>query len=159
MQKKQRIISKIIRSVRIIVITLIFVMGITACTSEKKADENAVTNPSSDMKAVEKFFPSLEGAVETQWEQITLGEGNERTPGPTDYQYQGYIILSEDSAQKYESAYEWNQAEPDVEFESIEEREGNWKYSGDFRKDIIPEYYGGSVWKDGNTILFSITTT
>ena len=29
----------------------------------------------------------------------------------------------------------------------------------DFCKEVIPSYYGGSVWIDGNVILFSITTT
>lgn len=163
MQKDRQIIKETIRLVRGVVILFVFVMGITACTTGKKTNkesaEESMMNPSNSMKAVEKFFPSMEGAIETQWEQIRMGEGDERTPGPTDYRYQGYIILSEDAAQKYKSAYEWNQVEPDVEFESIEKREGNWKYSDDFCRDIIPGYYNGSVWIDGKTIMFSITTT
>ena len=48
---------------------------------------------------------------------------------------------------------------PDVAFETIKKRDGSWKYSYDFCKEVIPSYYGGSVWIDGNVILFSITTT
>ncbi|WP_022770808.1 hypothetical protein [Butyrivibrio sp. NC2007] len=73
--------------------------------------------------------------------------------------YQGYIVLSDEAAEKYASSYEWKEVDPDVTFESIEKPEGNWKYSYDFCKDIIPGYYGGAAWIDGNTIIFSITTT
>ena len=52
-------------------------------------------------RAIAKMFPSLEDALETQWEQIRLGSGDGRTPGPTDYQYQGYIILSDEAAEKH----------------------------------------------------------
>ena len=121
-------------------------------------NEEAVMPPSTDMDAIAKMFPSLEGALESEWEQIKLGGGDDRVPGPTDYMYQGYIVLSDEAAQKYATSYKWSEAEPDVTFESIEKRDGAWKTSYDFCKDIIPGYYGGTVWIDGNVILFSITT-
>ena len=145
------------------IITLILVLALlvcaTACTNGKRAGEEAKSSVSTDISAIEKLFPSLEGATEIEWEQVTLGSGDSRVPGPTDYRFQGYIVLSDDAAQKYASSYDFTEAEPDVTFENIKEREGKWKYSEDFCKDIIPEYYPGSVWIDGNTILFSVTTT
>ena len=141
---------------------LAMILGTTACSKEKLNDRTRNDTPevhqSDSMEAIAKMFPSLEGAVETDWEQITLGSGDDRIPGSTDYKYQGYIVLSDDAAEIYASAYEWKEVDPEVTFESVEAREGTWKYSYDFCKDIIPGYYGGLVWIDGNTILFSITT-
>ena len=142
---------------------ILLMLGATACSGKKEisktVNDEAIMNPSNNMEAIAKMFPSLEGALEAQWEQIRLGSGVGRTPGPTDYQYQGYIILADEAAEKYASSYEWKEVDPDVTFESIEKPEGNWKYSYDFCKDIIPGYYGGAAWIDGNTVIFSITTT
>ena len=43
-------------------------------------------------------------------------------------------------------------------FDLIKERTGNWKYSYDFNKEIIPAGYVGTVWIDGNTLLFDFGT-
>lgn len=145
----------------IITLTLVLTLLVcaTACTKDRTAGSEAKSSVSTDISAAEKFFPSLEGVTEIEWEQVTLGSGNDRAPGPADYKFQGYIVLSDDAAQKYASSYDFAEAKPDVTFENIKEREGNWKYSEDFCKDMIPEYYLGSVWIDGNTVLFSVTTT
>ncbi|WP_022770807.1 hypothetical protein [Butyrivibrio sp. NC2007] len=37
---------------------------------DKTQNEEAIKNPSNNMDAIAKMFPSLEGALETQWEQI-----------------------------------------------------------------------------------------
>ncbi len=144
------------------IILVMIILCVFACSGKNQVDdtevEEKIMNPSNDMQAISKMFPSLEGATESQWEQIKLGSDDESIPGPNDYKYQGYIVLSEDAAKNYAESYDWKEVKPDVNFESIEVREGNWKYSYDFCMDYIPKYYAGEVWIDGNTILFSITT-
>ncbi len=101
----------------------------------------------------------MECIDESKWEQISLGNEDDRVTGPTDYKYHGYIVLNEETAEKYVSSYEWKESEPDVNFESVEEREGPWKYSYEFCQEIIHGYYDGKVWLSGNTILFSVRAT
>jgi hypothetical protein len=142
---------------------LLAVMVLAGCANSNSANEGITQDYQqldiTSKDAIAKMFPSLEGVLDSEWEQIKLGSGDDRTPGPSDYKYQGYIVLSEEAADKYASSYEWKEAEPDITFESIETRSGSWNYSYDFCKDIIPGYYGGEMWIDGNVILFSITTS
>ena len=130
----------------------------------KDDNEEALMNPiistSTDLKLVERLFPSLEGAVSLEMEQLKYGgsEGTDKLPGPTDYIYRGYIVLSDEKAGLYTNTYNFTATEAKVPFESIKERAGNWKYSYDFNKEIIPAGYVGTVWIDGNTLLFDFGT-
>lgn len=49
-------------------------------------------------------------------------------------------------------------AEPDISFEVLERREGQWRYSDEFQKDVLKEGLVGNVWLNGRTILFDIGT-
>ena len=138
-------------------------LGITACFNRafngSASDKKQEVHQSDDIQAVAGMFPYMEGIVESKWEHMSLGNGDDRAAGPTDYKYQGYIVLNKEAAEKYLSSYEWKGSDPDVNFESVEEREGSWKYSHDFCREVIPGYYEGSVWLNGNTILFCVRTT
>ena len=114
---------------------------------------------STDTNAIAKLFPELTGVESAEWEQITLGDGKTELPGPTDYRYQGYIILSDGDAGYYHDTYSWTPETPDVIFQEIESKDGDWNYSEDFADTIIPGYLAGSIWLDGNMLLFSVTTT
>lgn len=111
---------------------------------------------STDLNVIEKLFPSLEGAMAIEMEQLKYGgsEDEESLPVPVDYKYRGYVTLSDDVAKLYEETYIFNETSPKIVFESINEREGNWKYSFELSKTIIPEGYVGNVWMDGNLLLF-----
>ncbi len=139
---------------KIIITLMITIMVLIGCSNSNKE----TIGVSSDTQAIGNMFPALEGVLETKWEQEKLGSGDDRVPGPTDYTYRGYVTLDEEAAANYAASYEWTDAEPDVVFMEIEAVEGNWKYSSDFADDIIPGYYFGSVWLDGNTLLFCIST-
>jgi hypothetical protein len=41
---------------------------------------------------------------------------------------------------------------------TLEKREGEWKYSHEFCKDMIKSGLVGNVWLDGSTLLFSVGT-
>ena len=115
---------------------------------------------STDVAVIEKLFPSLEGAETIEMEQLKYG-GSDRPevlPAPVDYNYRGYITLSEAAAEKYASAYSFTEMQPQVSFASVKEREGQWTYSFDFSKEIIPAGYSGYIWMDGTTLLFDIGT-
>ncbi len=148
---------------RFIALTLLtlFTMSATACLKsvpEANTETSYVSRPSSDMAMISRIFPSLEGAIETKWEETSLGD-KISIAGPTDYKYQGYIVLDEESANKYFSSYAWEGSDPYIIFDNIDMPNGEWRYSHDFCKDIIPGYYNGSVWLSGDTIIFSIYTT
>ena len=141
--------EKVLKMKVVLALALIFILA--GC----EETENKV---STDLGSIAVFFPELEGAQEAEWEQITMGSGDSRVPGPTDYKYQGYVTISGEAAEKYASSYEWEEREPKVELENIEERSGEWKYCYDFEKDMLQGRYGGSIWIDGDKILFSIIT-
>jgi len=136
--------------------TVLIIVTVLMCGCANNRENN--TGISNEVQTVEKMFPTLDGVHSVQWEQVNLGSEGECVPGAQDYLYQGYVILDEEIASNYATAYEWIDAEPDVAFDKIEAIEGDWKYSYDFVSDIIPGYYNGSIWMDGNILLFRIST-
>ena len=174
------------RRMRVFYAIIILMLSITACDSANKGgnssgsgagnsrtsyssdasnsrtsnnSEETIMNPSTDVAVVEKIFPNLEGIESVEFEVTTLGSGNSTVPGPTDYQYQGYIELTDEAAEKYASSYKWEDFDNDVTFETINTRSGDFKYDPMFTKDIIKKSsFAGKTWVDGNTILFSVHT-
>ena len=151
------------KSMKLLIATLLAlcIFCMAGCNGRNGTDtgrNSAKTYYSTETDAVEKMFPSLEGIKAAEWEQVTMGSGREEVPGPTDYRYQGYITLTDEAAEKFASEYSFDDAAPDVELETVSEREGQWKFSNEFNNDMKPEYYSGKMWIDGNTIFFSITT-
>lgn len=155
----------------ILAATMLFSM--TACADTKAAgntrtrtvdngttdSEETIMNPSTDISVVSQIFPKLEGIEAVEFEVKKLGSGDDSVPGPTDYQYQGYITLTAEAAQNYASSYEWNDSKNDVTFETITARSGNFKSAPGFLNDIIKKSkYTGRAWLDGNTILFCVNT-
>ncbi|MBO4456950.1 MAG: hypothetical protein J5802_04455 [Butyrivibrio sp.] len=110
----------------------------------------------TDLDGIEKLFPTLEGVTEAEWECKPLGSGDSFVPDPHDSLCQGYIILSDEAAEKYASSYEWTDVSPKVDFEVVTEREGNWKASHDFEVEVYNGNLKGNAWIDGNTILFTL---
>ena len=153
---------------RMILIVLLLSIIMTGCTvsyrnvnnnDNNDNDKETEVTMSTDIKAIAKLFPELTGVESAEWEQITLGDGQTDLPGPTDYRYQGYIILNDAAADSYLQTYSWDPETPEVSFRKIEPKDGDWKYSEDFAEDVIPGYYPGKIWMDGNVLLFSVTTT
>lgn len=128
------------------------------CAERNRKNEEITVVTSTDPGAAAELFPALEGIEEIEMEQVRYGGS---TPlGPADYQYSGYITLSEKMAGRYAEAYEFEDiVPPDVTFYEVPERSGDWKYSRDFRKDIVRKSLVGDVWMDGTTLLFSVGTT
>ena len=123
-------------------------------------DVSAATT-STDVSVVQEFFPGLEGIESTEFEVIKHGGDDPRSiPGPTDYIYQGYIVLTEDTANTIAEKYEWQDFETDVTFESITERDGDYKLDGHFTKEILKGTLSGRVWfnEADRTILFNVQT-
>lgn len=116
----------------------------------------------TDLNAVGKIFPGLNGAVSAQVEQLKYGGSSSRDalPSPVDYQYRGYITLSAEAAARYAKEFSFADAVPEVSFEILKKQTGHhWKYSDEFEQTIIRNGFVGDVWLDGDTILFSVGTT
>ena len=149
---------------------LAVLLCIVGCTEKGKisnnysSSEEASMKPNicttTDLEVAVKLFPSLKGAESLEMEQLKYGGSSSPSllPSPVDYQYRGYITLSNEAAAKYAHDYIFTDADPKVPFEAIKMRDGRWKYSYEFQKDIIKSGLVGDVWLDGNTILFSIGT-
>lgn len=150
-----------------ILAVLLFITGCTArgrISNNNSYSEEASMKPNicttTDLEVAVKLFPSLEGAESLEMEQLKYGGSSSPRllPAPVDYQYRGYITLSDEAAAKYAHDYIFTDADPKVSFEAIKERDGRWKYSDEFQMEIIKSGLVGDVWLDGNTILFSIGT-
>lgn len=145
-----------------VILLLGLVMICVACLSGCKGNNQPqVDGPITDLSAVPKLFPSLNGVKEFEAEQIKWG-GNDRTavPGPTDYEYHGYIVLTEEAAEEYRNQYDFDGTSPAISFQFsvVADRGGNWKYSKDFEKAVVDPTLTGHVWMDGNTLLFELRT-
>ena len=129
-------------------------------TTNANANASAATI-STDVSIVQDLFPGLDGIESTEFEVIRHGGDDPRSiPGPTDYVYQGYIVLTEEAANKLAGAYEWQDFETSVTFESLTERSGDYKLDGHFTKDVLKSTYSGRTWFDetNKTILFTVQT-
>ena len=141
---------------------------ITGCTVRGKAGDNDSSGGKEPVKpdictttninAAMQLFPSLEGVEAVEMEQLKYGGSSSprSLPAPVDYQYRGYITLSDEAAEKYGHDYSFTDADPKVSFEVLKERNGHWKYSYEFQQKIIKSGLIGDVWLDGNILLFSI---
>ena len=162
--------AKVSKITYLLVYILTITLCITGCTVRGGAGNNDSSNegelmkPSicttTDINAVVKLFPSLEGAESVEMEQLKYGGSSSprSLPTPADYQYRGYITLSDEAAEKYGHDYSFTDANPKVSFEILKERNGHWKYSYKFKKKIIKSGLVGDVWLDGNILLFSVGT-
>lgn len=158
------------KSFIMIYVLLVLMICITGCTVRGRISNNDSSVEEESMKpsistttnleVVVKLFPNLEGAETIEMEQLKYGGSSSprSLPAPVDYQYRGYITLTEEASTKYTQNYIFTDAEPKISFEAIKERKGQWKYSYDFQKEIIKSGLVGDVWLDGNTLLFSIGT-
>ena len=154
---------KISRQSLMILLSLITCFSLTGCfNGNNSRNSSNISNvyTSTDKQAISNMFPGLEGVESTEWEEIKRGGDGSRLelPGPTDYEYHGYIILSDEAANKYNNEYTFTSATPNVPFEALTGHDSNWQYSEEFTKDVIGNY-SGYVWFDGKEILFSIKSS
>lgn len=137
---------------------LFAILCLTGCTAKGNNDVKPVM--SEDPGAASRLFPALAGIESVEMEIQKYGGSHPRDalPSPTDYRYRGYITLSEAAADRYVGTYQFTDAEPDISFEVLERREGQWRYSDEFQKDVLNEGLVGNVWLSGRTLLFDIGT-
>lgn len=152
---------KITKKSLLILLSIINCLNLTGCLYGNNARNTNTSNvyTSTDIQAISNMFPGLEGVESAEWEEIKRGGDGSRLelPGPTDYEYHGYITISDESAEKYSNEYTFTSATPNVPFEALIAHDSSWLYSQDFTKDIIGNY-SGYVWFDGKKILFSINS-
>ncbi|MBR1470525.1 MAG: hypothetical protein IJ600_02640 [Lachnospiraceae bacterium] len=125
-------------------------------------NSNVSTQTYTDVSVVKEIFPGLDGIESAEYEIVPLGSSPDNSvPGPLDYQYQGYIVLTDEAKENLVQAYAWEGAEPAVEFETIAERDGTYRYSPYLNRDVIKKSsYAGRVWlaEEENTVLFVVHT-
>ncbi len=152
------------KSILGVILCVILGLCLVGCSNHKKDTDDTAdgmsVSQSTDLTVIEKLFPSLEGCCGAETEQLKYGgsEGSDRLPGTVDYKYRGYVTLTDKAAQALSENCSFTEVQPQVTFESIEEREGKWQYSLELCEKIVPEGYVGTVWMDGNTLLFDIGT-
>ena len=159
------------KAVVVLMITLMVTM-LAACQKENNQGSRtgsvnasntniSAATTSTDVSVVQGMFPGLDGIESTEFEVIKHGGDDPRSiPGPTDYIYKGYIVLTEEAANTIAEKYEWQDFEPDVTFEAITERDGDYKLDGHFTKEILKGSLSGRVWfnEADRTILFNVQT-
>lgn len=153
-------VSRMLAAIACAAICVTGILSTTGCGASGSSESPAVTT-STDTAVMKNLFPNLEGVEAVEMEQHKYGgsDGIDLLPGPTDYQYMGYITLSDDAATKYADTYDFKEVTtPKVFFTNIQQRDGQWRYSYEFGKDIIKKGLVGNVWMDGNTLLFSVGT-
>ncbi|WP_026652196.1 hypothetical protein [Butyrivibrio proteoclasticus] len=150
------------KKLKVLLCMAVACLALSACAggSTGKADHsNDKVVLIDEVDLAKKLFPDLEGIESTEFEQIVPAGNDRLAVGPSDYIYQGYIVLSDEMAEKYESSYVWTEDEKyEFEVRTITERKGDWQYSEDFSKDYMPDGFTGRMWLDGNVIRFWICT-
>ena len=125
-------------------------------------DTSAGSGALTDVSVISEIFPGLEGIDSVEYEVVPLGTNNSPdVAGPTDYQYQGYIVLTDEAAEALTAAYEWEDAEPEVAFVSITDRGGDYKSCVNLINDTLKKAsYSGNAWynADEKTVLFAVHT-
>ena len=150
------------KSVEKILLFAICVAAIVLLAGCSSSDNEPKATVVKGVEVAENLFPSLEGIESAEIEELKYGGDNDRSvPGPADYEYRGYVILSNDAATAYAATYDFTKTipVPDVSFALLDECTGDWKYSKEFRDKLVPAGYVGDVWLDGTIILFDISST
>lgn len=109
------------------------------------------------------LLPGLTDIEKITYRAESLGESNDRVPGPTDYRYYGVAYISEEEAVRISSEYELEDSEAEIDAaigymcSDLEGRE--WKTSKKLSRDLIKPGYGGDVYVSDNVIYFVIFTS
>ena len=156
------------KNILLITLTIVFMTNLLGCANSRELKkkevpiENVETeNVKTDMGAIKKWFPNLEGVESTEWEGGSLTEQGS-TPGPSDYTYKGIIILDEQSAENYKNQYEWKETTMDVEMNFVdlaEYQNMKWYVSKEMQSDIMAAGLLGEIYFCEKYILFSVCTS
>lgn len=148
-----------------LLVIILFCSGCQKTDIERKkealntVEEKDMENIHTDLEQIMKWFPNLEGVQSAQWEILMGDEGNFiDLPAPGSYTASGYILLNPETAAKYLEDYDWQDAEPGVNFQYISPEplnEKKWMFSRQFDKDFRPLKFIGKLWFNGEAVLFT----
>lgn len=81
-------------------------------------------------------------------------------PGPTELQFKGHIVISEEATNKYMSNYKWKEASVDFSAEYLDVSEyidDIWYYSADFNNLVMSDRFMGAVYFNKKVMWFEVT--
>ncbi|MFY1620256.1 hypothetical protein [Micromonospora sp. WMMD736] len=104
--------------------------GTRACEEQRKADEAKVR---VDRWEPPEDLPFVGDYSEVHWQARALGNPCSRMPGPTDWEYQGVIVLRPEDAKRMAERFEF------VPFTSVDPAELTSSHApADVRPDLVP---------------------
>lgn len=122
-------------------------------------DDNEAIGVQSNIEIVKEIFPNLEGVESVSFE-VNNPSVNSRVPGPTELQLRGHIVITEETANKYMSDYEWKEVNVDFSaeyFDVSEYIDDKWYYSADFNNTVISDKFMGAIYFNGKNMWFEVT--
>ena len=112
----------------------------------------------TNIEIVKEIFPNLEGVESVSFE-VNNPSANSRVPGPTELQFRGHIVITEEDAKKYMSDYEWKEVNVDFSAEYLDVTEyidDIWYYSTDFNNLVMSDRFMGAVYFNKKNMWFEV---
>jgi len=140
-------------------VCLALIPGVSACGFDPDEPVTKVQYYTED-KPLMNHIVGLDGYESLEYEAVV--HTTKVSIGPSEPEYRGIIILSDDIADEIWNKYEWKEAEPGpFEFEKIDTcgfDSVTWYYSEGFEKDTIKHDRVNYIYFSENTVIFSFQT-
>ena len=153
------------RFVKMFAVLMFFSVLFAACSQSSEKNKPVALGEEKSLAFVNErlhFSSEVEGACLFQ---ESSGDNDSRVPGPTDYTVFGTITLSPDIMDEYMKDFAWHSWDDETRLkyenmmrESGEDPSLSWKYSEDFKSEVLPAYYDGAVFVCGNRIWIAAAT-
>ena len=140
---------------------LLLMLVLCACQEKEQQGASASSDAAilSDQTLLQNILPGLEDVEKTCWVEKAMGNPN--VVGPTDYSEIGYAKLTDARAKEILDAYTWTDVSFEAQVEGIdtsELSESKWMVCKDFTNEVLANSYMGTVYFDGSTVWFDVTT-
>ena len=149
---------KILKLISVIMAAVLAAGVFAGCLGESREPERVVELLDND-SIMERYFNAVEDFDHVEYEQIYFNYGRTDGLGPHEYRFRGIVYLTDEEAQRIWDAYEWEEADPEFEFDKVDTSaigDGPWYSCREFESDnysIIVPYY--TVF-DGQNLVFDI---
>lgn len=145
--------------IKMFAMLLIFSVFFAACSQSFEKDAPVALGEEKSLAFANERFHFSNGVEDACLFQESSGDNDSRVPGPTDYTVFGTVTLPSEIMDEYLKNFTWHSWDnetrlkyEDMMRKSDEDPSLPWKYSEDFKSEVLPAYYDGTAFVCGNRV-------
>lgn len=150
--------KKILKIAVIVMVVLVGTFATLALLSSALRHE--VTETSTDVAAIEGYFPTLAGHVESaDWSIQYIADPLPIVPGPTDYKIWGHVTIDDEFSEHLLRRYEWTNTLLSMSDAKLLGDDGDasrkWLTNLEFNRTAMGSFVGNMYFDGYDTLSFS----